>query len=240
MEYKVIISDFEGPLDLLLHLIKVNDLDIFNIKLSEITEQYLNYIKLMEELNLNIASDYIVIAAELIEMKTLSLLPNYKELDEEEENFEKNLIDRLIEYTQYKEMTKEFKELEEKRQEYYTKLPYDITLFKDEEIDLGDLNISLLLETFNKFLETKVLKEPLNTKVTNKEYSISTRSKEIKDILLIKKKVTFEQLFKEYNKEYIIITFLSILDMVKKQELKIIQNDNFDDINLELKGDENE
>ena len=124
MEYEVKIDAFEGPLDLLLHLIKESKVDIWDIKIVEITDQYLNYIKSMEKLNLNIASDYLVMASELMEMKSKLLLPRTKlEEEEEEEDPREKLIQRLIEYQKYKDMTKNFKELEENRREFYTKSP---------------------------------------------------------------------------------------------------------------------
>ena len=116
MEYIVTIDKFQGPLDLLLHLVKQTNLDIYEIKIEEIVSQYFNYIKQMEEMNLNIASSYLVMAAELLEIKALMLLPKDEEIvDEFEENPKDRLIKRLIEYQNYKDLTGEFQELENKR-----------------------------------------------------------------------------------------------------------------------------
>ena len=93
------------------------------------------------------------------------------------------------------------------------------------------------MEAFNKFLERKKLEQPLNTKITKKEYSVGERSSEIKNILKTKKKVEFEELFEEVNKDYVVVTFLSILVMAKKQELKITQDNNFSKIILSLRGE---
>ena len=103
MEYKVMINEFEGPLDLLLHLIKENNIDIYDIKIEEITKQYLDYIKKMKELNLSIASEYLVMASELLEMKSKMLLPKREEetLDDFEEDPRELLIERLLAYKQY-------------------------------------------------------------------------------------------------------------------------------------------
>ena len=115
MEYEVKIDAFEGPLDLLLHLIKESKVDIWDIKIVDITDQYLNYIKSMERLNLNIASEYLVMASELMEMKSKLLLPRTEVEDVEEEDPREQLIQKLIDYQKYKDMTKNFKELEEER-----------------------------------------------------------------------------------------------------------------------------
>ena len=171
MEYIVTIDKFQGPLDLLLHLVKQTNLDIYEIKIEEIVSQYFNYIKQMEEMNLNIASSYLVMAAELLEIKALMLLPKDEEIvDEFEENPKDRLIKRLIEYQNYKDLTGEFQELENKRHEYYTKLPsnlsdYDLKINGSlpDNIDLNDL-----MNAFNKFLERQQLQKPLNTKIANK------------------------------------------------------------------------
>lgn len=235
MEYIVTIDKFQGPLDLLLHLIKQTNLDIYEIKIEEIVSQYFNYIKQMEEMNLNIASSYLVMAAELLEIKALMLLPKDEEIvDEFEENPKDRLIKRLIEYQNYKDLTGEFQELENKRHEYYTKLPsnlsdYDLKINGSlpDDIDLNDL-----MNAFNKFLERQQLQKPLNTKIANKEYSIFERSLEIKKIIKEKKKVSFEELFDIRNKGYIVVTFLSILNLAKTKEVKIEQENNFETIYL--------
>lgn len=235
MEYIVTIDKFQGPLDLLLHLVKQTNLDIYEIKIEEIVSQYFNYIKQMEEMNLNIASSYLVMAAELLEIKALMLLPKDEEIvDEFEENPKDRLIKRLIEYQNYKDLTGEFQELENKRHEYYTKLPsnlsdYDLKINGSlpDNIDLNDL-----MNAFNKFLERQQLQKPLNTKIANKEYSIFERSLEIKKIIKEKRKVSFEELFDIRNKGYIVVTFLSILNLAKTKEVKIEQENNFETIYL--------
>lgn len=241
MDYKIMINEFEGPMDLLLHLIKKSELNIYDISIEEITKQYLDYISAMEQLDLDIASEYLIMAAELIEIKSAMLLPKpvVEDEDEYEEDPKEKLIARLLEYKKYKEMTSEFKQLEEMRKEIYTKEASDLNEYKQNDtVDLGDIDLNSLLDAFNKFLERKKLEEPLNTKVTKKEYSISERSSEIKNILKKKKKVDFEELFEQYNKDYVVVTFLSILTMAKKQELVITQENNFDKIIISLKGSE--
>lgn len=238
MEYTVTIDKFEGPLDLLLHLIKQSDIDICDISILEITEQYMNYINKMEELNLNIASEYLIMAAELIEMKSNMLLPKPKiEDDEYEEDPREKLIKRLLEYQQYKEITNEFKDLESSRKEMFSKEPSNLDEFKVVNLDVeNEGSVNDLVLAFQKFLERKELEKPLNTKITTKEYSVSVRCDEIRNVLKKKKKVYFDELFEEVNKNYIVVTFLSILDLARKQELKIEQENNFEKIFLLSKG----
>lgn len=235
MDYKVTIDNFDGPLDLLLHLIKKSDIDIYEISIEEITKQYLDYIKAMKEMNLDVASEYLVMASELMEIKSIMLLPKPEiQEDEFEEDPKEQLIKRLIEYKRYKEITSKFKNLEEERKKEFTKPSSDLTPFKKEnvEFDIGNVGLEDLINAFNKFLERKELDKPLNTKITKKEYSVKQRSSEIRNILKKRKKIEFEELFEEMNKGYIVVTFLSILDLAKKQDLIITQEYNFNKIYL--------
>lgn len=236
MEYKVMINEFEGPMDLLLHLIKKDDIDIFDIKIEEITNQYLSYLHAMKELDLDIASEYLIMAAELIEMKSSQLLPVDKsDEDEFEEDPRERFIKRLIEYKRYKEVTSSFRNLEEERKQYYTKEVSDMREYAKEEDNLSCLDISLddLTLALKKFLERKDLEKPLNTKITKKEYSVGKRSDEIRHLLKRQKKLCFEDLFDVLTKEYVVVTFLSILDLARKGEAKITQDNNFSKIFLE-------
>lgn len=237
MEYTVTIDKFEGPLDLLLHLIKQADIDICDISILDITKQYMEYINKMEEMNLNIASEYLIMAAELLEMKSNMLLPRPKlEEDEYEEDPREQLIKRLLEYEQYKQITNDFKELELSRKEVFTKEPSDLKEFKVEVDESGNGSVDELLLAFQKFLERKELDKPLNTKITNKEYSVGVRSNEIRTILKNKKKLYFDELFEEFNKTYVVVTFLSVLNLARKQELRIEQENNFEKIYLTSEG----
>ena len=236
MEYAVRIDAFEGPLDLLLHLIKESKVDIWDIKIVDITEQYLNYIKSMESLNLNIASEYLVMASELVEMKSKMLLPRYQDESEEEElDPREQLINRLIEYQKYKDMTKNFKELEEVRHEVYTKTPESLKEYAEEgTVISGDVTLDDLMAAFQKFLDRKKQEKPLTTTVTKREITVEERRTSIRKILREKKKVDFFELFEEVTKEYVVVTFLAVLEMAKKQELMIYQENNFDNIICEV------
>lgn len=239
MDYSVKIDEFEGPLDLLLHLIKEDNIDIYDISIDKITKDYLDYINKMEELNINVASSYLVMASELMEIKSKSLLPSNKKeevSENEEEVSRERLINKLIEYKKYKEITNSFKELESLRKEIYIKSPENIKNYIDEKItNDNDISVNDLIKAFSLFLERKNLEKPLNTKITNKEYSVKERKSSIRNILKERKKLEFTELFNEYNKSFIVVTFLSILEMTKDNEIDLKQEDNFSKIYIELK-----
>ena len=233
--YKFVINDFEGPLDLLLHLIKESNINIVDISIEEITKQYLSFIEEMENMNLDIASEYLVMAAELIEMKSKVYLPKQeKEEDDYEEDPREQLINRLLEYQRYKDTVDSFRELESNRKEIYT-IPINTLSDIEKETKINELPIEALTDAFNNLLKRKLQEKPLVTKITKKEYSISVRNNEIKQILKKRKRVEFEELFEIVTKSYIVITFLSILDLARKQEINIEQDKNFSKIYLSYK-----
>lgn len=237
MEYALNIDSFQGPLDLLLHLIKESKMDIFDLKIEEITNQYLEYINKMEEMNLNIASSYLVMSAELLEIKSKMLLPRHTlEEEEEEEDPRDSLVNRLIEYQRYKDLTGEFKNLEFERQKIFTKIPENIRKYVEDNqvINGGEVTLDDLIAAFQKFLDRQKQKQPLNTKVTSREITVEHRRRSIKKILLAKKKVNFMELFDVINREYVVVTFLAVLEMAKEKELIIRQENNFDDIICEV------
>lgn len=241
MDYTVKIDEFEGPLDLLLHLIKQDDIDIYEISIERVVSQYMDYIEKMQELNLTIASTYLVMAAELIEMKSRSLLPK-KENNEDQDNYEEDpkeqLIKRLIEYKQYKEMSTKFKDLEYTRSFIFTKQPDNMKEYIEDEIidpeDSKDVNI--LINAFQELLNRKQLQRPINTVITKKEISVVERKKHIQKILSDKKQVYFDELFDIMTKDYVVVTFLTILEMAKEKSLEIKQDANFDQILILNRG----
>ena len=228
MEFRV--EGFEGPLDLLLHLIKENKMDIFDIEINLITEQYLKYINNMEKVNLEI-SEYLVLASELIEIKAKMLLPKKKqEMEVEEEDPREELVNKLLEYQAYKEISKDLKEKEELRSEIYTKAPEKYSNYQEEETTFEGGSVDLLIDAFKKFLIRKEEEKPLNTKVTKKGISVSSRRHEIKNLLKEKGKVSFYQMFSIRSREYVVVTFLAILEMAKNKELIIHQEGIYDEI----------
>jgi len=238
MNYSIKIDEFEGPLDLLLHLIKKSNINIYDISIDDITKSYLDYINKMEELNINVASEYLVMAAELMEIKSKSLLPKIEEeIEEEEEEVSKEkLINKLVEYKKYKEMSMQFKELEFNRTQIYIKSPENINNYITQDVIYNEEeDVQKLVEAFKKFLDRKEMEKPLKTKITNKEYSVRERKNNIRKILETRKKVEFTELFDIVNKSYVAVTFLSILEMSKEKVINIKQDKNFDNIYLEMR-----
>ena len=233
MHYEVNIDEFSGPLDLLLHLIKKDNIDIYDISLEKITNEYLEYIKKMEEMNLDIASEYLVMASELIEYKSRSLL-RQKDEEEIEQDPKEELIKRLVDYKKYKEVTETFRNLENLRSDIYTKTPSNISEYDESLKNDGLVSVDDLMEAFKKFLSRREYEKPLNTKVTTKELSVSDRIIRIRDILKNKREVNFIELFDDFSKKYVVVTFLSILEMSKNNEIVIMQENNFE--NIIIKG----
>lgn len=231
MDYTVKINDFDGPLDLLLHLIKKSNIDICDIKICDIAVQYLDYINHMKRLDLNIASSYLVMASELMEMKSRSLLPKTEEMQEEEEASREVLIQKLIDYSRYKEVTSAFQSLEKERRMIHTKEP-SYFFEKGEDVLDDGIGLSDLLSAFQRFLDRREVQKPLQTKVATKEYSIRERNKQIQMLLKDKEKISFSDLFDFYHKDYVVVTFLSILDLAKKRKLFMKQEHNFGEIYL--------
>ena len=237
MQYKVMIDEFEGPLDLLLHLIKEDNIDIYEIIIEKITTQYLDYIKQMKELNLSIASEYLVMASELIEMKSKMLLPKQKNIEEDEyeEDPKEVLIERLLAYKKYKEITSEFKDLELLRKQIITKDPENLSKYAKEMDSEDNIGLNDLLEAFNLLLSKKESEKPIATKITKKELSVGDKVLKIRNILKEKRVVNFEELFENSTKEEVIVSFLSILEMIKKDEIIVNQDSNFNRITISLK-----
>lgn len=239
-KYVVTIDNFDGPLDLLLHLIKEQDIDIYDIKIEDITKQYLDFIRHMKELNLEIASEYLVMASELIEMKSKMLLPKKKEKEDDdyEEDPRELLIERLLAYKRYKEVTSEFKDLELTRKMVFTREPDNLNRYVKEDENSEELGVADLIDAFNNLLKRKELDRPIATKITKKELSVTEKVNKIKNILRNKKKINFEDIFEVSTKEEVIISFLSVLEMVKKDEILLTQEGNFKNIVISLKEGE--
>jgi segregation and condensation protein A len=241
IHYNVKIDAFEGPLDLLLHLINRLEIDIYDIPVAQITEQYLIYIKTMSELKLDIASEFLVMAATLLAIKSKMLLPKHEEelddLDSEisyEEDPRDELVERLIEYRKYKEAAHDLKSLEEERGLIYTKPPSDLSdLAKEKQPERTELNVTLydMLAAFQKLLRRKKLQRPMATKITRQEISIETRMTEIMNELRhLKGRRNFNDLFPFAAKDHIVVTFLAVLELIKRNEIDVEQHENFGDI----------
>lgn len=242
MEIEFKINDFEGPLDLLLHLIKESKMDIMNIEIELITKQYMDFLDSQEKMNLEVSSEYLVLASELLEIKSRLLLPNNKVDENGEEVVDdprEELVNRLLEYQTYKNITSLLQEKELLRKDIYTKSPENIKNYIDERTEIhADVTLDDLLAAFQRYYQRKIDNKPLNTKVTVNEISVSSRRHDIKNILKTKRRVSFFELFPVVSKEYVVATFLAILEMCKNNEITIVQNDTFDDIVCEVKDHE--
>lgn len=240
LQYNVKIDSFEGPLDLLLHLINRLEIDIYDIPAAVITEQYLMYIHAMKELQLDIASEYLVMAATLLAIKSKMLLPKQEEelLDEDsefefEEDPREDLMNRLIEYRKYKNAAEDLKHLEEERSQLFTKPPSDLSEFtKDEPVQYSlDVNIYDMLGALQKLLRRKRLQKPLATKITRQEIPLENRMKEILDELKgFRGKKKFTDLFPYHDKNHIVVTFLALLELMRNNAVLIEQQNNFSEI----------
>lgn len=241
MQYKVKIDAFEGPLDLLLHLINTLEIDIYDIPVAEITEQYMLYIHTMKELQLDVASEYLVMAATLLSIKSGMLLPKHEEeLVEAEFGFEPEedprdeLMRRLIEYRKYKEAADDLRHMEEERSQVYTKPPSDLSEFAGEPVlDKESMNVTIydMLGAFQKMMRRKKLQKPLQTRIARQEIPIEKRMDEI--LLEFKRnpgRRKFTELFPSNQKDHLVVTFLAILELMKKNSIMIEQEENFSDI----------
>ncbi|WP_099092745.1 segregation/condensation protein A [Bacillus weihaiensis] len=241
LQYHVKIDAFEGPLDLLLHLINRLEIDIYDIPVSEITEQYMLYIHTMQELHLDVASEYLVMAATLLSIKSRMLLPKQEEelFDEEfaeepEEDPRDELMKRLIEYRKYKEAAVDLRNLEEDRSLVYTKAPSDLSEYAEVAASPVDsLNVSIydMLGAFQKMLRRKKIQKPVQTRITRQEIPIEKRMDEIlQNLRSSPGRKRFVDLFSSNNREHLVVTFLAILELMKSQQIIIEQENNFADI----------
>ena len=244
MEYKFCINDFEGPLDLLLHLVKTAKMDIYEIDIRVIIEEYLTFIELEKNRNIDISSSYLVMAAELIHLKS-KMLVNDDTLEENNNDefhieSEEDLKRKILEYEKYKKLTESLEEQRLKRNNFFTKSPSKLDEFiTNNNYNFGDVSLDDLVNALKNFKTREKYLKPLNTKITRKEYSVEKRINDIRKILQVRDKVEFLDLFEENNHDFLIVTFLSILMMSKNSEINITQEDNFKPIMIERR-DNNE
>ncbi len=233
--YKVKLDAFEGPLDLLLHLVNELEIDIYDIPVAEITEQYMHYVTAMQEIELNIASEYLVMAATLLEIKSAMLLPK-KEVDyvdEYEEDPREELITRLIEYKKYKLAAEELKEKELEENQLYTRAPiqFDDELIHDYSRHTGDVSIYDMIDALGKVIQRRQWRAPLETKINRIEISIEDRMEEVLHIVMnTERPIEFEQLFPFPNRTHIVTTFLAILQLIKHNKIYCTQELHFQPI----------
>lgn len=233
--YQVSLDVFEGPLDLLLHLINQLEIDIYDIPVAEITEQYMEYIQAMQHLELNIASEYLVMAATLLEIKSKMLLPvqeKTEDFDDYEEDPREELMERLIEYRKYKDAAEDLKEKEHDDNQIFTRPP---VIFKDLDTKVpivkGDLSIYDMLGALNKMFKRKQWNEPQDTRVTRTEIPIEQRMEEVLAVVKTSKTgIAFDKLFSYQSKSHIVITFIALLELMKNNEIYCKQANHFESL----------
>ncbi|WP_100488137.1 segregation/condensation protein A [Sporolactobacillus pectinivorans] len=246
MEYKVKIDAFEGPLDLLLHLIKTLEIDIYDIPVAEITDQYLDFIHHMQKLELNVASEYLVMAATLIAMKSRMLLPKpevYDEVPEEAyedpEETRQVLMQQLLEYRQYKEAAQSLRSNESERLLLFSKQPEDLSQFESEDLTAipksERATVHDMMRAFQRMLIRKKLEKPLDTKIDRQVLPIGQQmSSVIRDLKRAGHPLNFDSLFTRRDRLHIIVTFLALLELMKKDAVFCRQDANFADILISL------
>ena len=225
MAFTIMIDQFEGPLDLMLHLIKDNKMDLFDLDMNILTDQYLQYLNAMESMHLEVASEYLAELAGLLEYKSKKLLPREKVVIEEEyeEDQREKLVKRLLEYQRYKEVSAQFEQKYEERQlmmskpisEETNKWVHTVT---EAEIDGNHYD---LIKAMNRVLRRMALSHPLETRMTVKELSLDERVVQIKKRLRdFVGKMSFEDLCSDCDSLHmVIVTFLSVLDLIKHKEI---------------------
>lgn len=227
MTYQVKINIFEGPLDLLLHLIQKNDLDIYDIPISDITAEYLSYLDLLQEMNLTVAGEFLVMAATLMQIKAKTLLPTDPNAAESEGPDPRNeLIQKLLEYQKFKEASRFLAAQHDKeRDTFYRGAPI---FSKDEQV--LDLSMVKLLEAFRDVLETA---ETGVREILVEEIPVEVRIREILDVLEARSSVAFSELFpKNATRRKLVVTFLAMLELIRLKQVRVAQSDNFGEIHI--------
>jgi len=236
-QYSIKIENFEGPLDLLMHLVEKNKMDIMDIKISVITDQYLEYLKEMQKMNLEVTSEFIVMASRLIYLKSKSLLPSLQPIEDDEES-EFDLVKLLVEYKKYKEYTFSLRERLEAYHKRYFKLPSKLDLPKTKLDKTFDSD--LIPQMYADFLQKEADKRNLqadNIKklAVSEKYTVQSKIRQIIKHLLRTPKFVFNKLFniKKQEKSEIVTAFLSLLELSRMSRIKVTQDSLFGDINVE-------
>lgn len=243
MSLEVKLEAFEGPLDLLLHLIEKNKVDIYDIPIVEITNQYLEYIKAMEEENMDVMSEFLVMGATLVDIKCRMLLPKEVNEEGEEEDPRAELVQKLLEYKMYKYMSFELKDMQMDAGFTLCKketLPDDVKNFRapiDYEELIGDMNLTKLQEIFSFMMRRQEDKiDPIRSHFGNiekEEVDMEAKSLFIEAFIRENKSFSFRKLLeKQHSKSEIIVAFLIILELMKIGKINIIQDNLFDDITI--------
>lgn len=246
MALSVKLEAFEGPLDLLLHLIEKNKIDIYDIPIVEITDQYLAYIKQMQTEDMNVMSEFLVMAATLLDIKCRMLLPKEENEEGEEEDPRAELVQRLLEYKMYKYMSFELRDRQVDAQKAFFRekhLPKEVENYR-QPVDygelIGDMNLQKLQDIFQSIVKKQEDKiDPIRSSYGNiekDEIDIDEKTVYVEDYIKTHKKTSFKELLeKQHSKMEVIVTFLVILEMMKMGKIDIVQEHIFDDILITVK-----
>ncbi len=236
-KYAIKIDNFEGPLDLLCHLIDKNKMNIYDIQISKITDQYIKYLDEMEELNLEIASEFLVMASTLLYLKSKNLIPKQGE-DEDEELTEEELIRQIIEYKKYKEISKKIRENYNIYSNRYFKQAEKVVL-PDQELE-EEFEEGIIPKIYADLLERTSVKMNQNAKNIEKiaitdTYTVASKVKEIYKTLIKQKKFIFNKLFsiKKRNKQEVVTAFTGLLELSRRNKVITKQEEQFGDITVE-------
>lgn len=241
MELEVKLQVFEGPLDLLLHLIDKSKVNIYDIPIAEITEQYMEYVRAMDKQDLNVVSEFLVMAATLLDIKSRMLLPKEVNEDGEEEDPRQELIEKLLEYKMYKYMSYELKDRQldaEKCMYKKPTVPEDVKKYEppiDLEQMLSNITLSKLNAIFQDVMKRQVDKiDPIRSKfgkIEKEEISLEEKIDYVYEYARKTGTCSFRQILeKQSSKAQVIATFLAVLELMKVGKISIIQNNIFDDI----------
>lgn len=234
MELQLKLNQFEGPLDLLLHLLDKDKIDIKDIFVSDITDQYLKYMENIDEFDMENASEFLTVAAHLLEIKSRSLLPKPPVVEEGEEDPEQALIRRLTEYKMYKEAGEKLHSMEEENLKVYYKLPEEIHM--EERIELNEMHLDSLMAAFEEVLrrlDDKSVKK--QREIKRDTYTIKGKMSYIRRRLAAKKQMSFFEMFEEDgNKSEVVTTFAAMLELWRSSFLKLEQKETFGDITVLL------
>lgn len=242
MKYNIHLNVYDGPLDLLCDLISKQKIDIKDISISEITSQYLAYIDMLNEMDLEVASEFIIMASKLVEIKSKYLL--YKQHHEEnEEDPRLELVEKLEEYKKFKEASLNLKENIHYNSDTFFRAKEEVIV--GNKIDLDEISIEAIRTILPMILKTKVIEgfdktEELDMIVKKRVVSSEEKMSDLRELMKTEDKVSFVELVGPYDKDETIATFLAILELIKEKLIVAVQNEFFDDILIIKRGVENE
>ncbi|MFS9320968.1 segregation/condensation protein A [Streptococcus infantis] len=234
------LKDFEGPLDLLLHLVSKYQMDIYDVPITEVIEQYLAYISTLQAMRLEVAGEYMVMASQLMLIKSRKLLPKVAEVTDLEDDLEQDLLSQIEEYRKFKLLGEQLEVKHQERAQYYSKAPTEL-IYEDAELVHDKTTIDLFLTFSNLLAKKKEEFSQSHTTILRDEYKIEDMMVIVREALVEGQQLRLQDLFKETKDLQEVITlFLAALELIKTQEILLIQKESFGDIYLLKKNEENQ